>query len=105
MPRRPFCTGKHQWVSEPRKGPDYWKCTECPAQVPCPGTCAHFDCEDVRGKAPRCPKCKKPVPQDESYFHMPQSSTGDKSVRYHKENCVPDEKEVHPDAHETAEAA
>lgn len=82
MPKRPFCRGQHRWVSDPRKGPGYWKCGDCPAQVPCKGGCAHLDCnEEVRGKPPKCPVCRKPAEWGKALI----VSKGEHGTRIHEE--------------------
>jgi len=63
MAKRPFCPfTKHDWVPKTRgKG---MRCAHCPDVFPCSYECAHFDCQEERGRDSRCAVCRKPVPFD-----------------------------------------
>jgi hypothetical protein len=84
MSRRSSCTGPHEWEASPRH-PFRQNCRNCPVTFPCREECAHGDCEDVKGDAPRCYVCRKRVPGFENGFHDTRHG---KLVRIHQGECA-----------------
>lgn len=59
----------HTWERVKKRGKTYEVCTECDTQFPCKAyACGHLDCEEERGKAPKCQVCSTAVRGSARHF-------------------------------------